>query len=281
MKTTLQELWLNYYRELHFKQIKKFKSKISFCIENKNYLVKTAQSPEELLNVLKLRYEVFYKELLHKKNIIEMDFDRFDLLCDHLCIIDKRTEQLIGTYRLNASKFNKKFYSATEFSMQKIINLPGHKLELGRACVHQDYRNGITIMLLWKGVIEYLKLSESDYLFGCSSIKSNNLQEIGLIYNYLKEHHHAPITMNVKPKGKFRKHSGKILKHSIQTIMAEESHPAIDKIPALLHSYLKAGAYICGQPAWDKDFQCVDFLTLLSVEQINHSFKKKYGLCAS
>lgn len=102
-----------------------------------------------------------------------------------------------------------------------------------------------------------------------------------MIYHYLKQHHFAPETMNVKPKGKFKKHSGKILKHSLQLHLENDLHPAMDKIPALLHSYLKAGAYICGQPAWDKDFQCVDFLTLLSVEQINNNFKKKYGLCAS
>jgi hypothetical protein len=30
--------------------------------------------------------------------------------------------------------------------------LPANKLELGRACVHPNYRNGITIALLWEGI---------------------------------------------------------------------------------------------------------------------------------
>ena len=44
----------------------------------------------------------------------------------------------------------------------------------------------------------------------------------------------------------------------------------------LLKSYLKAGSKICGEPALDRKFRCIDFLTVLDTELLNKSFEKKY-----
>eukprot|EP00831_Metopus_contortus_P025311 TRINITY_DN21848_c0_g1_i3.p1 TRINITY_DN21848_c0_g1~~TRINITY_DN21848_c0_g1_i3.p1 ORF type:complete len:129 (-),score=13.83 TRINITY_DN21848_c0_g1_i3:58-444(-) len=102
-----------------------------------------------------------------------------------LMIINKSDDALIGTYRLNCTKFSNNFYSATEFNIDAILELPGDKVELGRACVHPDFRNGMTIALLWKGLSEYMSASESRFFFGCSSIKSMDYMFILNVYNAL------------------------------------------------------------------------------------------------
>lgn len=266
-------------KTIQLQKLKKFKSKIDFSIEKKNFIIRTATGYDDLLSVLQLRHQVFYEELLHRENYWSIDYDRFDLLCDHLCIIHKETGKMIGTYRMNCSRFNRQFYSSTEFKINQLIKLPGHKLELGRACVHRDFRNGVAITLLWTGIMEYLKKSGAEYLFGCSSVKTTDFDEINVIYHHLKENNHIRESLKVKPKGRF-----KVNKKYLNVNLYDrdnQSHPALKKIPSLLLSYLKAGAYVCGEPALDKDFQCFDFLTVLPVEQLNIQIEKRINSCSS
>ena len=48
------------------------------------------------------------------------------------------------------------------------------------------------------------------------------------------------------------------------------------KIPSLLASYLKVGAKVCGIPALDKSFKCIDFLTLMNVADIAEAYKRNH-----
>jgi putative hemolysin len=256
--------------------IKHYTPKIPIFVDKKNFIIKTADNRQELIQALKLRHDVFIAELLHKQKQSGMDMDHFDRRCDHLLIIDKRNNKLIGTYRLQSSLHTKRWYTATEFHMKQIRKLPGNKLELGRACVHPDYRNGVTISLLWEGIHAYMLASDTQYLFGCSSIKTMDKDEIRQIYNYLKHFEHLSDEHKVRPKGKFnmiglRRH---LRKHP-QFLSDSNNAIILEKIPNLLQSYLKAGAKVCGRPAIDKSFRCIDFLTLLDVTEIREKYSRR------
>lgn len=250
--------------------------KIPIYLDKKNFIIKTADNGKELLQALKLRHDVFLDELLHKHKKSGLDIDQFDRRCDHLMIIDKSTSKLIGTYRLQSSLHTKRWYTATEFHMKQIRKLPGNKLELGRACVHPDYRNGVTIALLWEGIHAYMQASNTQYMFGCSSIKTMDKEEIRRIYYFLKQQNHVTDEHKVRPKGRFkvqglRRHLKKY-PHFHRTL---ESKEFIGKIPTLLQSYFKVGAKVCGSPAIDKSFRCIDFLTLLDVNDLREQYIRK------
>lgn len=252
--------------------LKSFKPKIKILIEKEKFIIKTAENHEELAKALHLRYEVFYRELLEKKLLFGMDIDRFDFICDHLLIIDKSSGNFIGTYRLISSLFSKKNYSATEFNLSNILNVPGIKLELGRACVHRDYRTGSTISLLWRGISEYMRATGTQYLFGCSSVKTTNKREIAAVYKRLEEHV-APQEYRVNPKGKFKIHNFQSI---VESISQEEVEKAADIVPNLVKSYINLGANICGEPAFDKKFKCADFLTLINMETSAQKMHRKF-----
>lgn len=256
-------------------RLKNFRAHIPIRIERKNHIIKTADSTEELHAALRLRHEVFLEELLHRRKRNGLDKDKFDRFCDHLLIIDKRDGRLIGTYRMQSSLYAKRFYSATEFRMKHIRKLPGNKLELGRACVHKDYRNGVTIALLWEGIKAYVEASESDYIFGCSSIKTMDKHEIREIYHYLHDKGHVVDHKRIRPRTKFKVPGLKrqIKKNPGFKLSDQFNHD--DLIPSLLNSYLKAGAKVCGHPALDKSFKCIDFLTLMSVEEMHDKLRKR------
>lgn len=252
-------------------KFRQFRTKVKMLIENRRFIIKTVDNTIELEKALNLRYEVFYKETLKNNHLIHIDADKFDLVCDHLIIIDKTLNLVVGTYRLISSTYSDKFYSETEFSMDNIKNASGIKLELGRACVDRRYRNGLAIALLWKGVSEYMKLVNAKYLFGCSSISTTNIVEISLIYKYIKELHMSQESFRVFPKQKYKV---KELEYYQQAF--DKFNISIDQIaefiPPLLKSYFKAGSVICGEPALDKKFKCADFFTVLDIDSLSKSY---------
>lgn len=260
-------------------RIRTYRPNVSISMENSRFLIKTVQSGSELMDVLKLRYEVFYSEYVGEVTeggVSGIDVDKFDLMFDHLAIIDKKTEKPVGTYRMNCTRFNNKFYSGKEFKMKSIEDLVGHKVELGRACVHPEYRNGATISALWKGLGAYMTATDSRYMFGCSSIHAEDTFQIALIHHWLGEYMDCDHE-KVRPRKKFR---DKRLCDVVEQLSDDRFSPFKDAagimVPPLLHSYLKAGGTICGTPAQDKAFRCYDYLTLIDREKMDKGFLRKF-----
>jgi putative hemolysin len=44
----------------------------------------------------------------------------------------------------------------------------------------------------------------------------------------------------------------------------------------LLRAYLTIGAKICGPPALDREFQTIDFLTLVDLEKLTPSARERF-----
>lgn len=263
--------------KLHRHKIRHFEPHVNLSFERGNFLIKTAENGTELEQALRLRFEVFHKEFMRKRRTYGVDIDKLDFVCDHLLIIDKRIGKPIGTYRMNCSRFNDTFYSAGEFEIKELLDLPGHKLELGRACIHKDYRNGSVMGLLWQGVAEYTFETKSKYMFGCTSIKTTDKFESAMIYTWLRDQGHMTEEFSILPTKKFRFAHFQACVDEIDEAGAKYNKEKIgETIPTLVHSYIRAGAKICGQPALDREFACIDFLTLLKVEDMSAKFARKY-----
>jgi putative hemolysin len=260
-------------------RIRTYRPNIMLHEENSRFVIKTVRNGSELMDVLKLRYEVFYSEYVGAKieeGIKGIDVDKFDILFDHLAIIDKKTEKVIGTYRMNCTKFNDKFYSAKEFKMKSLYELKGEKIELGRACVHPDYRNGTTIAALWKGLGAYMSATGSRYMFGCSSIHAEDTFQIALIHHYLSKYSLRQ-HRDIRPKKKFKDPKlVNMIKKTSEQRFAPFRQAAPNLMPPLLLSYLKAGGAVCGSPAHDKAFKCYDYLTLIDRTTMEPSFIRKF-----
>ena len=252
-----------------------FKPKNVILFENKKYIVKTVETVLELEKALNLRYEVYYRELINKSSIIKLDIDRYDLISDHIVIVEKCTKEVIGTYRVISSTFSDCYYSESEFNIDKIKNVPVNKLELGRACVHRNYRNGLTLAMLWKGVSLYIDSLNIRYLFGCSSVNTTNILEISLIYKFIRDMHLSGEDLRVYPKDKFRVIDIANYLDAFEKFSAKAENIE-DFIPPLLKAYLKAGSKICGEPALDRKFRCADFFTVLDTDLMSDKFEKRY-----
>jgi putative hemolysin len=260
-----------------YSKIALYKPNARIYSENKKYIIKTAENGNELEQALKLRYHVFYEEMGTKKRSGTIDIDKFDLKCDHLVVIDRASGAYVGTYRFNSSLYTKRYYSATEFNIKKIKALEGNKLEIGRACIQKEFRNSFLIAMLWKGMSDYIKTTQSRFLFGCSSIMTMEMSEIIPIYQYLMGTFSGGMDYRVVPRVKYRIKGFRKLIKQAPPLSESDRKTCEGAMPPLLRFYLKAGAYICGEPIIDKHFKCVDFFTLLDMTRVDKKIEEKFS----
>ena len=260
-------------------KIYQFRPKVQLELELGPFVIKTVTKVSELKEALSLRYQVFFREMIGVKRALGVDVDEFDALCDHLVILEKRTSRVVGTYRMNCSTYSDQFYSAREFNLKRIMDKAEPKIELGRACIHKDFRKGIVISLLWRGIAEYMAASEGQILFGCASVKTQNPREAALLHRYFFEEHRLSPEFFCPPTLAFSMPHLDLWMQNFKTALTfEQRQEAEALVPPLFRAYLKIGAFVGGEPAWDSEFKCIDFLTILRREDLNKVLWKKYKL---
>lgn len=256
---------------MNVESLEKFVPKLVFSIESEGFVIKTASNVDDLKLALTLRHQVFLEEGLGRKHESGLEFDSYDQRADHLMIIEKEKGFAVGTYRLIHSDNSDIFYSQGEFHLDKFLNEPGSKLELGRACTHIDYRTGRTMDLLWKGLSRYIRDSNTRYLFGCSSVKSIDPKEVFGVVKSLESKGSLSFDLEISPTDPYQ------FEKADQHFANCEPNPAIIRsLPPLLRSYLHAGSKIHGYPALDLDFACSDLLTILDLTKLNKKFAERY-----
>lgn len=225
------------------------------------FRVGLVQSLEDLVECQRLRYLVFNCELgegLDVSTLSGLDRDEFDFICDHLMVRDVVTNKLVGTYRLQSgyrAKGNLGYYGEQLFDFAPFESIRAEILELGRACVHQDYRDTPVLNMLWKGIARYALSSGARYLIGCSSVTSQDENEGVALYEELREKHVAEPCFRTSPRPGHECHSN--------------GQPTkAPRPPRLFRAYLNISARLCGPPAIDREFKTIDFLTLVDLRRI-------------
>lgn len=258
-------------RKLADTKIKKFEPKIQFSFDFKNYTLKTVSNIDEFIEVLQLRHTVFKKSYNIDMEFSDIDFDKYDLKGDHIILIDNENNKIVGTYRLLCSKFTDQFYTESEFDLSTFKKIEGIKLELGRACIHENYRNGTSISLVWRGLARYLVESKADYLMGVTSVHTTEKLTAMKMLEQLQ------------PEGLMNPHNIDPLKDFLffsEDEYNNEDLSAVDKVtdlvPPLMKSYISAGAVVQGLPALDQHFNCTDYFTILKMTGLNQSYFNRY-----
>ncbi len=245
------------------------KPAVSVDFRTSRYQVKTATTALEVWQSLRLRNHIFYGEFAGpeaSRRFSPVDLDRYDFTHDHLIVKDIKKNEVIATYRLRSSTFMKpgeEFYTHSEFDLTEFLKTPGGKLELGRAAVSAQYRNGTTILLLWQGLFDYAKKSKSRYLFGCSSLTPFQYSTFVSLKKEWEEKGSGPLPFQVPVHPAFKwatAHETTVEKHDLGS---------------LIGMYAMAGARFGEEIAHDKEMDCLDVFTLLDLEALPESFSKK------
>jgi putative hemolysin len=229
------------------------------------YSLLLSTEPTLIESAQRLRYDVFSNEpgfTLAEQDVAGLDVDRFDEHCDHLLVREDNSGELVGCYRMlspTGAVAAGGLYTATEFDIRALDSLRPSLVEMGRAVVRNDHRNGAVVLLMWAGILAYLDRCGYDYVTGCVSVPIAGDggppgTQIRGVRDFVLRRHAAPRQYQVHPY-----YSVVIDGRPLDEIPA----PARPVIPPLMRGYLRLGARICGEPAHDVDFGVGDFPALL------------------
>ena len=252
-------------------------------IEVDNFIIKIAEKKSELKKAQALRYLVFYKEKKAtptiSKKILRLDYDKVDKFADHLIVIDKHRKgiknKIVGTYRLLRGDIVAhcgEFYTSSEFDLSKILNSYKNNqiLELGRSCVHQDYRNGTIVNLLWKAIAEYVKLYDIKILLGCASFHGTDVMRYTNELSYLRKNFSLPDELSVKSL------DSKIYPAYTKINSSNNDLRNFVKLPPLIKGYLRIGGKVSHDCFVDYKFNTIDLCVIVNTNNIDEKYKKKY-----
>lgn len=244
-------------------------------LQEGKYEVRFARTEDDLDNLLRLRFEVFNLELgegLEASFETGRDRDEFDNVCHHLVVIEQKTREVVGTYRMQTHGMAKLsglgFYSAAEFDLSPIPReILDNSVEVGRACVALGHRNTQVLYLLWKGLALYMATNHLRYLFGCCSLTSQDPDEGLQVMHHLESTGHLHPELRVLPQPGFECYD--TAKTASASDAPKETPATAVHLPKLFRTYLRHGAKVCGPPAIDRLFKTIDYLVIFDVAALD------------
>lgn len=239
------------------------------------FSVKIAETEEELIAAQALRYDVFVRELGGGGDMVDHDAglerDRFDPYFDHMLLTDDTRGQVVGVYRLlrgdQAQKIGQ-FYSEDEYDLSVLKQSGRRLLELGRSCLHAEYRGGTAMYHLWSALAQYVAEHEIEVLFGVASFHGADPTALAQPLSLLHQRHIAPEDLRVRSK----------VFQSMDLLIEDnlDRKRAMVETPALIKAYLRLGGYV-GEGAFvDHEFNTTDVCLILDTARMNDRQRKIY-----
>ncbi len=244
-----------------------------------DFELRLAQSQADLLRAQRLRYQVFVEELGGDGPLVDhgarLERDEYDAFYDHLLLIDRAREgaPVVGAYRLmreDQAEACGQFYSESEYDLTRLRQSGRKLLELGRSCVHRDYRGRTAMRRLWSGLAEYVLEHEIEILFGVASFHGTDLEALKLPLAYLHHAHLAPPELRVR-----------VLEEVFQPmdLLAADridQKAALEAVPPLIKAYLRLGGFV-GEGAFvDHAFNTTDVCLIMDTQTMSQRHKEKY-----
>ncbi|MEM9578376.1 MAG: GNAT family N-acyltransferase [Pseudomonadota bacterium] len=245
--------------------------------QSPSFEVKLARSKAELKAAQRLRYEVFVEELGGGGALVDHDnrleTDRFDPFFDHLILTDLSCGDVVGVYRLmrqDQAVAAGRFYSAGEYDLSPLLRSGRSLLELGRSCLHKDYRGGMAMFHLWNGVATYVAEHDIDILFGVASFHGTDPTALAEPLSLLHHRHLAPPGLRVRAQAEAFQRMDLIPEAQL------DRRAAMLKIPALIKAYLRLGGFV-GEGAFiDHPFNTTDVCLILDTAHMNQRQARLY-----
>ncbi len=243
-----------------------------------SFTVKLAETEAELHAAQRLRYDVFVRELGGGGEMVDheagLEKDRFDPFFDHMLVYDDSTNEVVGVYRLlpgeRAAELGQ-FYSEDEYDLT-VLKQSGRKLlELGRSCLHPDYRGGTAMYHLWSGLAAYVNKREIEVLFGVASFHGNDVQKLAQPLSMLHHNHLAPPDLRVRAQPD--------VFQSMDLLPSDEldRRSAMIQVPSLIKAYLRLGGFV-GEGAFiDNAFNTTDVCLILDTARMNERQRRIYS----
>lgn len=240
------------------------------AVEQPRFAVSVAANSAEIEEALRLRWQVFVEEQGASPDAVSpvgLETDRFDAHCHHLVVRDLETDMVVGTYRVLMAAQARQlggFYTEQEFDLCALAAHRQHIVEIGRSCVHADYRSGVVIAMLWTGLAGLILGTDARFLIGCASISlRDGGREAASIYCKLAGERMSAPDYRMTPRTPLQ----------LDSMVLDDTV----KPPPLIKGYLRAGAEIAGPPAVDVAFGTADLPMLLMLDRLAPRYARHFA----
>lgn len=248
---------------------------------NPSFVVRQAATPADIRAAQRLRYAVFVDELggdgPDVNHETKRECDAFDDHATHLLLEDTTRpadDRVVGVYRTmttDQARAAGGFYCAGEFDLSVLVGSGRRLLELGRSCLHPDYRGGTAMLHLWAGLADFAVDLDTEILFGVASFHGTNVNELAEPLSYLADKHRADDTMTATAKAPHA------VPMTIIPVDQIDRKAAMRATPALIKAYLRLGGFV-GQGAYvDHAFNTTDICLILDTAQMTARAAALYG----
>ncbi|MGC9418386.1 MAG: GNAT family N-acetyltransferase [Rhodovulum sp.] len=247
-----------------------------------HFELRLAETEADLQAAQRLRYAVFVEELGGDGPLVDhaarLERDAFDPHYDHLILVDKRLDEaglnhVVGVYRLLPSERAVslgRFYSEDEYDLGVLKRSGRRLLELGRSCVHRDYRGGTALYHLWNGLADYVLDRGIEVLFGVASFHGTDVDALAEPLSYLHHRFLAPRRLRVRAV------EGHFQPMDLMPVERIDRKNAMLAMPALIKAYLRLGGFV-GEGAYiDRAFNTVDVCLVMDTAQMNAKSTARY-----
>jgi L-ornithine Nalpha-acyltransferase len=236
-----------------------------------DFELRLAASEADIRAGQRLRYQVFVTELGSDGAMVDhaagLERDAFDPLYDHLLLLDRARPgaPAVGVYRLMRSDMlapGARFYSEDEYDIDVLKASGRSLLELGRSCVHPEYRGGVALKVLWQGLLSYVKMHRIEVMFGVASFHGTEIAPLAAPLSLLHHRHLAPPPLRVRARPDHFQRMDLMPEAEIDRVAAMRA------VPALIKSYLRLGGYV-GEGAYiDAPFNTTDVCIVVEISQV-------------
>lgn len=248
-----------------------------------SFELRLARTERDLQAAQRLRYQVFVTELGGDGPLVDhtlrLERDEFDVVFDHLILVDPHRDadaldDVVGVYRLlpgDRVKGSAQFYSETEYDLSALKTSGRRLLELGRSCVHADYRGSAAMYHLWSGLADYVAENSFEVLFGVASFHGTDVASLAQPLAYLHHHHLAPKALRVRAR------PDHFQEMAVLPAAQLDRSLAMAGTPALIKAYLRLGGFV-GEGAWiDRAFNTTDVCLVMDTDQMSAKHREFYA----
>jgi putative hemolysin len=186
---------------------------------------------------------------------------------------DETRGEVVGVYRLmreDQAAEAGQFYSESEYDLGLLRQSGRRLLELGRSCLHRDYRGGLAMYHLWSALAQYVDQHGIELLFGVASFHGTDAAALAEPLSMLHHNHLAPPELRVRARAAHFQ--------SMDLVPADriDRRAAMVRTPALIKAYLRLGGVV-GEGAFvDHAFNTTDICLILDTSQMSARQRRLY-----
>lgn len=193
----------------------------------------------------------------------DLDQDLYDFGCEHAVLKDKWSGEIVAYTRLKLFQGYEigQSYSAQEFEIVPHLSHLPSIVEIGRTCVHPQFRSGKALSMLWLNMAPKILWSmRAKYLMGCVSIHlEDNLARTYYTHRQIQQLADHQ-TIDIRSKRAF------------EPERPDYSFPQDERMPKLFQTYLGMQSKLSKEAFFDEEFKCLDYFVFLEVNKIATSF---------